>query len=114
MNNINLIGRLTSDPERRGNGEHGPVVVLRLAVPRRRGTEDTGAVFVNVVCFGRQAEVAEEYLSKGRRVAVEGRLEHREWTGADGELRARHEVVTERLQFLDARPRADADDAVEA
>ena len=114
MNNINLIGRLTRDPERRGDGEQGPVTVLRLAVPRRQGTEEAGAVFVNVVCFGRQAEVAEEYLSKGRRVAVEGRLEHREWTGADGEARARHEVVAERLQFLDARPRADADDAVEA
>ena len=113
MNSINLIGRLTGDPERRGDGEHGPIAVLRLAVPRRRGTED-GAVFVNVVCFGRQAEVAEEYLHKGRRVAVEGRLEHWEWTGPDGEARSRHEVVAERLQFLDARPRAQADEAVEA
>jgi single-strand DNA-binding protein len=114
MNTINLIGRLTQDPERRGDGDHGAVVVLRLAVPRRRGTDHAGAVFINVVCFGRQAEVAEEYLYKGRRVAVEGRLDHWEWTGPDGEARARHEVVAERVQFLDARPRAQADETVEA
>lgn len=114
MNNINLIGRLTSNPERRGDGENGAVTVLRLAVPRRRGGEEAGAVFVNVMCFGRQAEVAEEYLYKGRRVAVEGHLEHWEWTGPDGKVRSRHEVAAERLQFLDARPRAQADEAVEA
>ncbi len=114
MNSINLIGRLTRDPERRGEGENGAVVVLRLAVPRRRSGEDAGALFVNVVCFGRQAAVAEEYLYKGRRVAVEGRLEHWEWTSPDGETRSRHEVVAERVQFLDARPAAQADEAVEA
>lgn len=111
MNSINLIGRLTRDPELRSGGDAGAVAVLRLAVPRRR--DDDGAVFVNVVCFGRQAETAQEYLYKGRRVAIEGRLEHHEWSGPDGEPRSRHEVVAERVQFLDARPRSQADEAVE-
>jgi single-strand DNA-binding protein len=66
-------------------------------------------VFVNVVCFARQAEAAGEYLYKGRRVAVVGRLEHREWTDSDGEQRSRHEVVAEYVEFLDARHRPDAD-----
>ena len=113
MNNVNLIGRLTRDPELRRTSDDNALAVLRLAVPRRRGGEDSGAVFVNVVCFGRQAEAADEYLYKGRRVAVEGRLEQREWTDPDGEPRSRHEVIAERLEFLDARHRPDADEATE-
>ena len=109
MNSINLIGRLTRDPEVRTTSDESSVAVLRLAVPRRRGGEDAGAVFVNVVCFARQAEAAGEYLYKGRRVAVAGRLEHREWTDPDGEARSRHEVVAEYVEFLDARHRPDAD-----
>lgn len=115
MNSVNLIGRLTRDPELRTTAEDSPVAVLRVALPRRRGGDDAGAVFVNVVCFGRQAEAANEYLYKGRRVAVEGRLEQREWTDTDGEARSRHEVYAERVEFLDpptsnAR-RPEADDA---
>ncbi len=114
MNNVNLIGRLTRDPEVRTTAEDTPVAVLRLAVPRRRSGEDAGAVFVDVVCFARQAEAAEEYLYKGRRVAVEGRLEHREWTDPDGVARSRHEVVATRLEFLDARHRPGSVGAGEA
>lgn len=114
MNNVSLIGRLTRDPEVRTTAEDTPVAVLRLAVPRRRGGEDAGAVFVDVVCFARQAEAAEEYLYKGRRVAVEGRLEHREWTDPDGVARARHEIVARRLEFLDARHRPGSIDAADA
>ncbi len=110
MNNVTLIGRLTRDPEVRTTADDNRLAVLRLAIPRRRSGEDAGAVFVNVVCFGRQAEAADEYLYKGRRVAVEGRLEHREWTDADGEARSRHEVIAERLQFIDARHRSGAAD----
>lgn len=105
MNNVNLIGRLTSDPDMRTTTADTPVAVLRLAVPRQRGGQDAGAVFVNVVCFGRQAEVAGEHLHKGRRVSVEGRLDRREWTNANGEARSRHEVVARRVDFLDAPPR---------
>ena len=70
---MHLIGRLTQDVELRERGET-KVAQLRLAVPRGRDKngEDRGADFVDVVCFGRQAEVAAEYLAKGRRIAVEG------------------------------------------
>ncbi|HUP70329.1 MAG TPA: single-stranded DNA-binding protein [Acidimicrobiales bacterium] len=110
MNNITLIGRLTKDPEVRTTADDNRLAVLRLAIPRRKSGEDAGAVFVNVVCFGRQAEAADEYLYRGRRVAVEGRLEQREWTDSDGEARSRHEVIAERLEFLDARHRPEAAD----
>lgn len=119
MNSVNLIGRLTRDPELRTSADDSPVAVLRVALARRRGGEDAGAVFVNVVCFGRQAEAANEYLHKGRRVAVEGRLEQREWTDTDGQARSRHEVYAERVEFLDpptsdARQRPEADEARDA
>lgn len=58
--------------------------------------------FVDVVCFGRQAEVCANYLAKGRRIAVEGRLHHDEWDGEDGR-RQRLEVIAQSVEFLDAR-----------
>ncbi|MGH9164552.1 MAG: single-stranded DNA-binding protein [Acidimicrobiales bacterium] len=106
MNTVALVGRLTRDPLPRGATPEGPVAVLRLAVPRRNGNDD--AVFVNVVCFDRLGAAALEHLTSGRRVAVTGRLEHREWTNDTGARRERHEVVAERLDWLDAPVRVDA------
>jgi single-strand DNA-binding protein len=100
---INLTGRLTQDVELRERGET-KVAQLRLAVPRGRDKngEDRGADFVDVVCFGRQAEVCANYLGKGRRIAVEGRLHHDEWDSENG----RHqklEVIARTVEFLDPR-----------
>lgn len=106
MNTVALVGRLTRDPVPRGATPDGPVAVLRLAVPRRNGGDD--AVFVNVVCFDRLASAALEHLAHGRRVAVTGRLEHREWTDDAGARRERHEVVADRLDWLDTPARVDA------
>ena len=103
MNAVHLIGRLTQDVELRERGET-KVAQLRLAVPRGRDKngEDRGADFVDVVCFGRQAEVCANYLSKGRRIAVEGRLHHDEWDGENGR-RQKLEVIAQSVEFLDAR-----------
>ncbi len=100
MNSVQVIGRLTRDPDIRAAKDGTPVALLRLAVPRRPGSDD--AVFVDVACFGRLAAVAGEHLGKGRRIAVEGRLDQREWTDADGGRRERHGVVAERWEFLDS------------
>ena len=56
--------------------------------------------FVDIVAFGRQAETASEYLSKGRPALVEGRLQWRSWEGQDGQKRSKHEVIAERIQFM--------------
>ena len=103
MNAVHLIGRLTQDVELRERGGT-QVAQLRLAVPRGRDKngEDRGADFVDVVCFGRQAEVAAEYLAKGRRIAVEGRLHHDEWDGENGR-RQKLEVIAQSVEFLDSR-----------
>ena len=110
MNAVHLIGRLTQDVELRERGET-KVAQLRLAVPRGRDKngEDRGADFVDIVCFGRQAEVAAEYLGKGRRIAIEGRLHHDEWDGENGR-RQKLEVIAQSVEFLDS-PKTDATEA---
>jgi single-strand DNA-binding protein len=103
MNSINLIGRLTANPELRSS-ESGPVVRLRVAVQRRRGKDgqDRGADFVDVTAFGAQAETCAEYLTKGRRIGIVGRLHHSEWDSADGR-RQKLEVIADNVDFLDGR-----------
>ena len=103
MNAVHLIGRLTQDVELRERGET-KIAQLRLAVPRGRDRdgEDRGADFVDVVAFGRQAEVCASYLAKGRRVAVEGRLHHDEWDSETGR-RQKLEVIAQSVEFVDSR-----------
>lgn len=104
MNNVNLIGRLTRDPELRDAGTT-KVCKLRLAIPRRRQNgEDRGAVFVDVTTFGVQAENCARYLVQGRQVAVSGRLEYGEWRDDAGGPRSRHEVIADEVGFLGAPP----------
>lgn len=101
MNSVNLIGRLTRDPEKREVAGDMSVVKLRLAIPRRKKNgEDQGAVFVDVTAFGKQADLCAEYLEKGRQVAVSGRLEYSEYRDADDKPRSRHEVIADNVQFL--------------
>jgi single-strand DNA-binding protein len=104
VNTVVLVGRLTKDPEIRDRATETAVTVLRLAVPRGRDRDD--AVYVDVVCFDHQAVSAAAFLGRGRLVGVTGRLEHREWTAPDGSRRSRHEVVAQRVEYLDtpARP----------
>ena len=112
MNSVNLIGRLTADPtltERKGI----QVGNLRLAVQRpRKDGEDQGADYVDVTVFGRQAEICKEYLAKGRKIAVQGRLHHSEWDGENGR-RQKLEVNADSVEFLDPRKR-DEDSEPEA
>ena len=109
MNRIILIGRLVADPELRYTGSGVPVANFRLAVDRQRksqgGEKETD--FINIVAWRQQAEFATNYLSKGRLVAVEGRLQIRQWTTNDGQKRTTAEVVADNVQGLD-RPREQA------
>ena len=101
LNSVNIIGNLTRDPELR-NTASTEVANLRVAVQRRkRNGEDQGADYVDVVVFGRQAETCAQYLTKGRKVAVNGRLAHSEWTAEDGTRRQRLEVIANTVEFLD-------------
>jgi single-strand DNA-binding protein len=106
MNSVQLIGRLTADPELRFTTSRTPVCTIRLAIPgrRRKGVTDPAPVFVNVVTYGAQAEAVANHMAKGRRVAVTGRLQYGEWTTADKVRHSILEVVASQIDFLDAPP----------
>jgi single-strand DNA-binding protein len=101
MNSVNLIARLTADPERNTYGDT-TVTKMRLAVQRVKDSQE--ADFIDVTVFGRQAEVCEQYLAKGRRIAVTGRLRQSQWKAEDGTSRQRLEVIGDQVEFLDGKP----------
>lgn len=107
LNNVVLIGNLTRDPELRYTPSGLPVATLRLAVSRnfanQQGEIETD--FFNIVVWRNQAEKCAEYLSKGRQIAVTGRLQSRSWEGNDGQKRSAVEVVADRVVFLGRRER---------
>jgi single-strand DNA-binding protein len=97
MNNVTLIGRLTKDPElQERNGTK--VCDLRIA---ENGNGTT--LYIDVATFARQAEVCNEHLSKGRLVAIAGRLRYSEWNAKDGSKRSRHTIVANTVRFLDGK-----------
>ncbi len=105
FNRVILMGNLTRDPEVRYTNSGVPVATLRLAVSetfRRKETNEKveKTCFVDVQVWQRQAETCQQYLSKGRPVLVEGRLELDEWETPQGEKRSRLRVRADRVQFL--------------
>jgi len=108
INRVVLTGRLTSDPELRSLPSGTSVCKLRLACNTRRKIEQTGKWedkpnYFNVKVFGARGENAARYLSKGRPVAIDGRLEWREWEGQDGAKRQAIEIIADTVQFLGSR-----------
>jgi single-strand DNA-binding protein len=110
--NINVVvitGNLTQDPELRHTGGGTPVCELRVAVNSRRKDGATGEWvdkpnYFNVTVWGAQGENCANYLSKGRPVAVEGRLDWREWEAKDGGgKRQAVQIVANSVQFLGSR-----------
>jgi single-strand DNA-binding protein len=97
MNTIQLIARLTKDPEIRTTTSDTKVCSMRVAVNR---TGADGADYVDVTTFGKLASVCGEYLTKGRRIAITGRLHYSEWNGENGP-RSKHEIVATLVEFLD-------------
>ncbi|MSO43978.1 MAG: single-stranded DNA-binding protein [Thermoleophilia bacterium] len=111
LNRVTLVGRLTRDPEVRHLKSGDPVASMRVAV-NSRGRGDDGQWtdkpnFFDVSVFGRQAETVSQYLSKGRRIGIDGRLSWREWEAPDGTKRQTVEVVANDIFFLDGRSDGD-------
>ena len=106
LNQILLIGRAGTDPEMRYTPSGTPVTNFRLAVSNNRRdangewTEDTE--WFTVTAWERQAESVNQYLSKGRRVFVDGRLSTRQYTSSSGEARTSLEVRAFKVVFLDS------------
>src|SRR2546426_474380 len=98
MNSINLIGRITHQPELRYANNGTAVTTLRLAVPDRR-SQQTDTLFIDAVVWAAVAEAAVAHLDKGRQVAVSGRLRQRNWETEAG-TRTAYEIHVDDLQFL--------------
>jgi len=104
VNKAILVGRLGADPEMRSTQSGTSVVNFRIAT-NRSWTTDTGesreeTEWHRIVAFGRQAETCDQYLSKGRQVYVEGRIQTNEWQDQDGNTRYTTEIVAQTVQFL--------------
>jgi single-strand DNA-binding protein len=99
VNVVTLIGNLCTDVELKELPNDKKLATFLLAVDRPR----EGADFVGVATWDRQAEVCAQYLRKGSRIAVDGRLRSRSWEDPDGNRRSAVEVVANRVQFLDTR-----------
>jgi single-strand DNA-binding protein len=101
MNVVTLIGNLATDVELREFGEEKRLATFRLAV--NRGGNDDEADFFRISVWDRQAQLCADYLAKGRKVAVEGRLKQRSWED-EGQKKSMVEVVARRVEFLSAPP----------
>jgi len=107
VNKVILIGNLGRDPETRYTTGGDAVTNLRIATTEawkdKSGEKQEKTEWHTVVLFGRQAEIAGEYLKKGRPVYIEGRLQTRKWTDKEGVEKYSTEVVADRMQLLGGR-----------
>ena len=107
INRVVLVGNLTRDPELRHTPSGMAVCSLRLAVNTRRKDETGQWVdkpnYFDITVWGNQGERCAQYLSKGRPVGIDGRLEWRDWETQEGTKRQAVEVVADTVQFLGSR-----------
>ncbi len=108
INSVVVTGNLTRDPELRSTPSGTSVCKLRVAVNSRRKDGASGEWvdkpnYFDVTVWGAQGENCANYLSKGRPVAVQGRLDWREWESQEGQKRQAVEIIAESVQFLGSR-----------
>jgi single-strand DNA-binding protein len=101
MNAVILTGNLATDVELREFGDDKRLATFVLAVDRV--SKDDAADFFRVAAWDQQAQLCADYLAKGRKIGVEGRLRHHTWEDGQ-EKRSRVEVVARRIEFLDSQP----------
>lgn len=103
LNKVFIIGNLTRDPEMRALPSGKSVTTFGVATNRiwndQSGKRQTTPEYHNIVAFGRLAEIAKQYLQKGKMVFVEGRIQTRSWEGQDGSKKSRTEIVVEAMQL---------------
>lgn len=103
MNSVVLIGRLTADPELRYTPNNQTAIArFTLAVDRetRQQGQERQADFIRITCFGRQAELVNQYLGKGRQVAVNGRIQTGSYQNREGQTVYTTDVIANRVEFL--------------
>jgi single-strand DNA-binding protein len=107
LNKVLLIGNLGKDPEMKYTPQGTPITTFSLAVSRSRKSPEGQMIdeteWFRIVAWERLAETCNEYLHKGSKVYIEGRLQTRKWTGQDGQERQIVEVVAQEMLLLDPR-----------
>lgn len=113
FNRVIMLGNLTRDCELRYLPNGGAVCTTGLATNRRfkkqDGSQGEEVCFIDITFFGRTAEIANQYLSRGKKVLVEGRLKLDQWTDQQGVKRSKHSITVETLQMIDARGQNEGD-----
>jgi single-strand DNA-binding protein len=110
VNKVTLIGNLGADPEIRYTQSGAAVANLRLATTetwKKEGVKEEITEWHRVVAFGRLAEICGEYLSKGSKVYIEGRIQTRKWEDRDGNTRYTTEIVAREMKMLSPRGAGD-------
>lgn len=112
LNRIVLIGRLTRDPELRYTPTGVAVCNFRIAVnrPFRNQNGEYDADFFNIVCWRKLAEIVAQNITKGRLVAVDGRLQMRFYETSSGDKRTAYEVVADTVRFLESKNQQEYED----
>jgi single-strand DNA-binding protein len=104
MNKVMLLGRLTKDAEIKTINEDKKVATFNLAVNRRfRKEGEPDADFINCVAWNKTAELIEKYITKGRQIAVSGRLNTRSYEDKEGSKRYVTEVIVDEIDFADSK-----------
>ena len=105
INRVVLIGRLTANPELRFTASNNAVTTFSIAVDRNFKNEDGNkeADFINIVAWNKKAELIHQYLKKGDRVGIGGRLQVRKYQNERGENRYVTEVVADEVEFLNSK-----------
>ena len=106
MNIVLLIGNLAADPEKSYSSSGMAITRFRLAVNRAYGKKTEGgqdADFIRVTCFDKQAELVEKFMTKGRKLAVEGRIQTGSYQGKDGNTVYTTDIIANRVEFLDSK-----------
>lgn len=109
FNKVILVGNLTRDVELRYIQNGSAIGTSSIAVTRRfnvNGEKREETCFIDISFFGRTAEVANQYLSKGSKVLIEGRLRLEQWVDQNGQNRSRHSVQVENMEMLGSNPNA--------
>ena len=112
MNSVQLIGRLTRDPEIRYTDGGASITRFGLAVDRRFKQENgADADFINIVAFGKTAEFIEKYFHKGMKIALNGRIQTGSYTDKDGKKVYTTDIVAENVEFCESKGNSANNDA---
>ena len=106
FNKVILVGNLTRDIELRYSQSGTGIAKTAIATSRKftsNGEKKEEVCFVDITFFGRSAEIANQYLRKGSKILVEGRLNFEQWVDQNGQKRSKHSVIVENMQMLDSK-----------